>query len=149
MSEVAARVDLDVPQQRVWDALVAWERQGEWVPLTRVRRTAQDGVGVGAGIEGWTGIGPLGFLDPMTITSWQPPAHCAVRHTGRLVRGSAAFDVAPLPGGRVRLTWSERIDPPFGRVGRLGWRLARPMARWILQWALRRFARHIGSGARS
>ncbi len=89
----------------------------------------------------------VGFLDSMTITSWEPPAHCAVRHTGRLVRGAAAFDVAPLPGGRARLTWSEWIEPPFGRVGSLGWRLARPVAQWVLRLALRRFARLIKSGA--
>jgi len=148
MSELVAQVDVGATQQQVWDALVDWERQSEWIPLTRVRRTAQGGAGVGAGIEGWTGIGPVGFLDPMTITAWAPPARCEVRHTGRLVRGSAAFEVAPLPGDRVRLTWSEQIVPPFGRAGALAWQLATPIARLALRQALRRFARQFHPGPR-
>jgi hypothetical protein len=148
MSELVAAVEVDATQQQVWDAVVDWERQSEWIPLTRVRRVAQAGAGVGGGIEGWTGIGPIGFLDRMTITAWQPPARCEIRHIGPLVRGSAAFEVIPMPGGRARLTWSERIEPPLGPAGAVGWRLAMPVARWGLQRALRRFARLVHSDVR-
>jgi carbon monoxide dehydrogenase subunit G len=148
MSDLVAQVDVDATQQQIWDAVVEWERQSDWIPLTRVRRTAQGGVGVGGGIEGWTGIGPVGFRDPMTITAWSPPVHCAVRHNGRLVRGTAAFEVESLPGGRARLTWSEQIVPPFGRAGAFGWRLATPVTRWVLRRALRKFARQVHQGSR-
>ena len=37
---------------------------------TEVRATEQGGVGVGGGIEAFTGVGRLGFLDTMVITEW-------------------------------------------------------------------------------
>ena len=40
-----------------------------------------------------TGIGPLAVVDTMEITGWDPPHGAYVRHLGRLVRGTAAFEV--------------------------------------------------------
>ncbi len=61
----------------------------------------------------------------MTITVWEPPRRAVVRHTGRVVRGSGAFEVQPLGDHRSRIVWSEWVQLPFGIVGRLGWPLAR------------------------
>ena len=36
----------------------------------------------------------------MTIVVWEPPHRAVVRHTGRVVRGSGAFEVRELVGGR-------------------------------------------------
>ena len=41
---------------------------------------------------GRTGMGPVGFHDPMTVTGWKPPTasdpgRCTVRKTGRVVLG--------------------------------------------------------------
>jgi carbon monoxide dehydrogenase subunit G len=126
------------PAERAWQVLTDWERQGEWMPATHVRST--DGHRVGGRIEAWTGIGPVGFLDRMTITVWDPPRRCEVLHTGRLVRGPGVFAVQPLNGNRCRVIWEEYLDLPFGAVGRLGWPLVRPLARVGLGFALRRLA---------
>ena len=132
-----------VPAQRAWQVLTDWERQGEWIPATRVR--SSDGHRVGGRIEAWTGIGPVGFLDTMTITAWDPPRRCEVLHTGRLVRGPGAFSVEPVTADHCRVTWEERLDLPWGAVGRLAWPLVYPLARGGLAFALRRLARALSS----
>ena len=63
-----------------WRAAVNWPRQCEWIWATRV----SGGHGTGAKVSGRTGIGPIGFTDPMVITEWDPPRRCVLRHTGRL-----------------------------------------------------------------
>jgi uncharacterized protein YndB with AHSA1/START domain len=143
MAELVAAVDLDAPPQQVWDRVVDWERQQEWVPATRVRATTRGGRGVGGGVEAFTGVGPVGFLDSMVITQWEPPTRCIVRHTGRVVRGSAALEVLELPGGRSRFVWAEWISPPFGWVGQLGWVVLLPLLRAGLRRSLRTFARQV------
>lgn len=119
------------------------------MPGTRVRATAQDGRGVGGGIEARTGIGPLGFLDTMVITAWEPPLRCVVRHTGRLVRGGGAFEVAAAPDGGSILTWREELDLPGGALGRLGWPVIRPVARYTLARSLGKLAASVEDSARS
>ncbi len=136
---------VEAPPAAVWDALVDWDRQGEWMLGTRVRGTTNGGQGVGGGIEGWTGIGPIGFLDTMVITAWEPGVRCVVRHTGRVVRGSGAFEIEDLGGGRSRFLWSEYLDLPFGRVGRWGWPVVRPLLRAGVLHSLRRFARQVAT----
>jgi carbon monoxide dehydrogenase subunit G len=133
----AARV-VPASAERAWQALTDWERQGEWIPATRVRAT--DGSRVGGRIEAWTGLGRVGFLDTMTITGWDPPRRCEVLHTGRVVRGPGVFAVEPLGGNRCRVVWEEHMDLPFGALGRLGWPLIRPVVRAGLAFALRRLA---------
>lgn len=128
---------VDCPAERSWALLTAWERQGEWIPATRVRAVGAQRVG--GRICAWTGIGRVGFRDPMKITRWEPPHLCEVLHTGRVVRGPGRFEVHPLSGGRSRVVWEEDLHLPFGVLGRLGWPVAKP-AGWLgLRWALRRF----------
>jgi hypothetical protein len=76
----------------------------------------------------------------MEIETWDPPRRCVVRHVGKVVRGTGIIEVAALDEDRSALTWTEQLDLPFGAVGRVGWRLARPIAQWGLGVALRRFA---------
>jgi hypothetical protein len=108
--------------------------------------TAQGGQGVGGGIEAFTGVGPLGFLDRMEITLWEPPRRCHVLHLGRVVRGTGAFEVEPLPGDRSRFVWREDLELPLGLLGRLGWPIVRPAFAAGVQLSLRRFARWVEAG---
>jgi polyketide cyclase/dehydrase/lipid transport protein len=124
MAEVVISRDFAAPQQRVWDVLVDWDVHDRWMLLTK----ATGGHGVGEPVRAFTGIGRLGFLDTMTITVWEPPHRAVVRHTGRVVRGSGAFEVQDLAADRSRVVWSEWIDLPFGALGRLGW----PVARFVV-----------------
>lgn len=139
MSRVAvhASADVPVPADKVWPVLVDWPRHGEWVPFTR----AEGGAAEGESIEARTGVGPLSFLDTMIIEDWRPPNRVTVRHTGWPVRGEGRFDLLDIPGGRCRVTWSERLDLPLGPAGRVGWIVVGPLARLMLHTALRRLAK--------
>ncbi len=133
--------DVDAPAQRVWDLLTDWDQHDRWMLLT----SASGGRAEGAQIEAFTGIGRVGLRDPMTIVVWDPPQRCVVRHTGRIVRGSGAFEVRELGPSRSRIVWSEWLDLPLGPVGRLGWLLVRPLARFGVALSLRRLARLVGA----
>jgi hypothetical protein len=98
---------------------------------------------VGETLSAFTGIGPIGFRDTMVITVWEPPQRAVVRHTGKVVRGSGAFEVEDLGPDRSRVVWSEWVDLPLGRLGRLGWPVARPVLRQLVQVSLRRLAAQV------
>lgn len=142
MAEVVVRQEVAADPERVFAALTDWSSHDRWMLLTR----AEGGHGPGASIRAFTGVGPVGFLDTMTITVWEPPARAVVRHTGRVVRGSGAFEVEPVAPGRSRVVWSEWVDLPLGVLGRLGWPLARPAVAALLRLSLRRLARHVEQG---
>lgn len=99
--------------------------------------------GVGAQLAAYTGLGRFGFLDTMEITEWDPPRRCAVRHTGRLVRGRGTFEVVPVSGDRSRFVWAEYLEVPGGRIGaRLAGLLA-PILLAAVRVSLTRFARWV------
>jgi carbon monoxide dehydrogenase subunit G len=144
VAELVVSVEVAAPVERVWNALVDWESHGDWMLFTKVHRTTHDGDGVGAGIEGITGVGPLLLRDTMTFSQWQPPparpARCVVEHTGAMVRGSGAFEVEELSADRSRVVWSEWVQLPFGLLGELGWIVVRPVVALFLTLSLRRLA---------
>ena len=136
-------VDVDAPPERVWAALVDWNRQGEWMLATDVRTVGGPAQGVGGRLAARTGVPlpggrHLGVLDTMEITGWDPPRRIDVRHTGRVVRGSGIFEVRPRGAGST-FVWSEVLDLPLGAVGRWGWPLVRPAMRAGVRLSLRRF----------
>lgn len=138
-------VDVGAPVAQTWAGAIDWAGQGQWMLGTTVRPTTQAGQGVGAEIEAFTGFGPLGVLDRMTITLWEPPYRCHVLHTGRLVRGTGAFEVEPRGEGS-RFVWREDLDLPLGMLGRLGWPLVRPLFAYGVRLSLTRFARWVEAG---
>lgn len=146
MSEnLTLHIDVDAPPETVFAAALDWERQHEWILATRVRVVSGDGRSVGSEVTATTGIGPLGITDTMRLTVWAPPRRCEVVHTGRVVRGTAAFAVQPRGRGSSRFVWSEQLDLPLGAVGRLGFRVLRPVFAWGLARSLSSFADFAGS----
>lgn len=137
--DITVRTEVAVPAARLWAAVVDWERQGEWVPATVVRVVGGDGRSVGSRLMAFTGLFDVGFVDHLEISEWDPPRRCVVRHTGRLMRGTGEFAVEDR-GDRSVFAWSERLDPPFGRLGRLGLALLSPAVRLGLRGAGRRLA---------
>nr|WP_211661292.1 SRPBCC family protein [Modestobacter muralis] len=140
------QVDVEAPPEQVWAALVDWDRQGEWMLLTDVRAGAQGGQGVGGELAAVTGVKlpvlsrRLGVLDTMLITSWDAPRRVDVRHTGRVVRGTGAFEVLPRTGGGSTFVWTEGLDLPLGALGRAGWPLVKPVFAAGVRLSLKRFA---------
>ncbi len=155
VAELVIPVDIAAPAQTVWQAVTDWEGQGDWILGTRVTVNGPgDGRRLGARFVAFTGVGPVGFRDPMEVVEWDPPRRCVVAHQGRVVRGDGVFEVTELGPARSRFVWSERLDLPLGAVGRLGWPLVRPAFRSGFGWSLRRLARicearhRAGSGQR-
>ncbi len=139
-------VDVDAPVEQTWAGATDWAGQSSWMLGTRVWPTAQDGQGVGGGIEAFTGLGRLGFLDRMVITRWEPPVRCDVLHVGWLVRGPGVMEVRPRGEGRSTFVWREDLELPLGALGRLGWPLVRPLFGAGVSLSLKRFARQVEAG---
>ena len=136
-------IDVAVPAERAWEALSDWESQSTWMLATRVSGTAS---AAGEELAARTALGPFGFVDTMTVTEWDPPHRCVVLHTGSVVRGTGGFEVAPNGQHRCRVVWWERVDLPFGVLGRAGWTVAAPLTRLFFASSLRRFKRLLENG---
>jgi carbon monoxide dehydrogenase subunit G len=143
--ELVFGIEVRGSQQAVWDALVDWERQGTWMPLTRLE-VLDGGTGLGTRIVARTGVGPVGVADRMTVTAWDPPRSATVVKTGRVLRGSAAFEVRPVSEHVSRVVWHEALEVPFGRWGRPLGPLLAVGTKVFFGSALRRFARGFPAG---
>jgi hypothetical protein len=143
-------VGIGAPAAAVWDYVTDWPAQAEWIPLTRVERVdAADRVG--GRLRAWTGLGPVGFWDPMTITTWERSPDgggvCEVLHTGRVVRGEGEFRVEADGPGRSRFVWSETLELPAGALGAAGWRVAGPAGTRLVARALERLRTRLEASA--
>lgn len=139
-AELSSAVRIAASRQQVWDRVTAWERQGEWIPLTRVRRTGGRPGQVGETLIARTGLGRLAFDDSMTVLEVDEPLRCRVEHTGAVVRGSGEFRLVELPDSTM-LVWEEQVEVPGGLLAPLLWRGMAPFVRIGFAIALRRFAR--------
>lgn len=93
--------DVRLSPQEAWDRVTNWPRHADFVPLTTIRKAE-------GGFVARTGIGILGFDDPMEIVEWRPPRHCRLEKRGSVVLGWAELTVEPL-GELSRVTWKEEI----------------------------------------
>ncbi|MGH3431922.1 MAG: SRPBCC family protein [Thermocrispum sp.] len=135
-------VPVAAPPEEVWAAVTDWPRQSEWILGTTVRVAEGDGRGVGSRIEAYTGVRPLGLLDTMVVTAWQPPRRVEVQHDGRVLRGPGVIEVRPSGRGSV-LVWSEDLVQPLGVVGSVAWWAARPLVSASFRRALGKLARAV------
>ena len=138
---VEADVMVDAPVDDVFEAFTDWQRQGEWMVGTKVEVRKGDGQSVGSELAAWTGAGPVGFWDYMTITRWEPPYRVDVVHTGSVVKGTGTMEVLALPQGRSRFVWSEDLDIPLGLLGRIGFPIVKPGFMAGVKHSLKSFAR--------
>lgn len=147
---IRREVHADVPAKVLWDYVIDWPRQGDWIPRTRVERVdAADGLG--GRIRAWSGIGWLGFWDYMTITTWHVDAdgggHCEVLHTGAVVRGEGVFEVVPRSATTSTFVWTELLVLPLGRLGGLGWYVVGPVMTRLVDRALGTLVRRAETAA--
>ena len=111
-NHIAMSLVIKAPIQRVWAALADWESQGDWMLQTKVEVTSQVREGVGTTIAAFTGVGKLGVMDHMVVTSWQPPHICDVLHTGKIIKGTGRFELVVIDSHTTRFDWSEEILAP-------------------------------------
>lgn len=132
---------VDAPVDVVWDVLVDWERQSEWMlDAKRVDVVTPHREGHGVTIHVPTSLLGVPVLDVMRVTGWDPPHRLEATHLGRVIKGVGAFELAPAGSG-TDLTWWEEIPAPFGRLGEVGARAALPLLRTIFATSLGRLAR--------
>lgn len=143
--ELAVPVEVGVPAEVLWRAVTDWERQGEWMLATTVRRTGGDGRAPGSTWSAATGVGPLAVVDTIELVELVEggPWRATVRHTGSVVRGDGIFTVEALGPSRSRFTVTERLDLPRGVLGRVLRPAVRPISRLGLEVSLRRLARRV------
>lgn len=98
--EIVREVRLDPAE--AWARVTDWARHGDFVPLTRIALTPQ-------GFDAFTGVGGVGFHDPMDVVEWREPSFCRLEKRGRVVTGWAELQVEPHAAGS-RVTWREDIQ---------------------------------------
>ena len=97
-----------LPPAEAWRRLTTWERHSNTVPLTRITVRTPPPSGPGTVFVARTGVGRLGFDDPMRVTAWEPERHCRLEKTGRTVTGWAEIDVLPGSSGSI-VRWREDL----------------------------------------
>lgn len=143
--EVTASVVVGAPVERVFAAFVTWERQGEWIPLTRVRLVSGDG-GPGSIVEAVTALGPAVVRDQIRVERVDAPYEVRVVHTGPVLRGPGVMRCTPLRGDRTHVVWHEWFQLPAGLAGQVLRPVLWPGSKAGFTVALRRFARLVESG---
>lgn len=142
INEFKVSVTVDAPQNEVWSALVDWKSQGDWMALTNVTSSIDNGgeSGVGTEIRAFTGIGKIGVWDEMRVTRWDPPRFCAVDHYGRLIKGIGEFRLTAVTSTTTRFDWYEKINAPALLLA-----LIKPGVLIAVYFSLRRFARSVSA----
>jgi len=143
--EVTATVIVQAPAEKVFAGIVAWERQGDWIPFTDGRGVSGDG-GEGSVIKAVTRVGPAVVDDEMQVVKVDPPYELRVVHFGKVLRGPGVVRCTPMAGDRTQVVWHEWFHLPGGSAGRLVWPVLWPGSKISLNQALRRFARLVETG---
>ena len=111
-NHIAISLTIKAPVQNVWDELVNWEKQSQWMLQTKVWVTSKIQSGVGTQISAVTGINSRGILDTMEVCTWKPPTLCEVVHTGKIIKGTGRFELTAIDAHHTRFDWSEEILAP-------------------------------------
>lgn len=138
--ELSLFVDIKASQKEVFDKVVDWENQGDWMLGTKVSRTKNNGHGVGGEINAWTGLWKFGFNDPMVFTNWVEPKVVDVLHTGKIVKGTGSMVVEKVDENNSKFIWSESIILPLGIIGKIGWIFIKPFFKAGIKYSLNKFA---------
>lgn len=104
--------DCDMPPPEAWARVTDWPRHGRFVPLTTVDVRTAGPNAVGTVFSAHTGVGRVGFDDPMEVVEWEPPAQgrggrCRLEKRGRVLTGWAELSVEP-HGDGSRVVWREQ-----------------------------------------
>jgi uncharacterized protein YndB with AHSA1/START domain len=143
--EVTATVIVAAPAERVFAAFLSWEKQGEWIPLTKVRVVEGDG-GEGSLVEAVTALGPATIRDELRVVKVNPPYEVGVVHCGTVLRGPGTMRCTPMSGDRTQVVLHEWFQLPAGPVGKLAWPVLWPGSKLGFTGALKKFGRLVEEG---
>lgn len=93
--------EVPLTPDEAWARITDWPRHAQAVPFTTIHRTPN-------GFVARTGVGRLGFDDPMRVVENDPPRYCRLVKDGRVVTGYAEILVEP-SGTGSRVTWRESL----------------------------------------
>jgi len=130
-----ARCLVEADAAAVFAVLTDWPRQTAWVPATVVERLPGPVAAPGERFVGRSGVGPLGFDDPMTVVRRRAPAGgrpgvVDIVKTGDLLGGTVSIGVRDVGGGRTQVEWTERIRVRPAWLSALA-ALAGPVPGWL------------------
>lgn len=141
MQHLELSIEINASAESVFKYLTDWHKQSEWMLGTYVEVRSEDGAQkVDGQIAAFTGVGPVGFWDTMTITKWEPPFVVDVIHTGKVVRGTGSMRVEKISDSQSRFYWSEDLEIPLGKIGLLGFGLLKPFFIYGVRTSLKKFA---------
>jgi hypothetical protein len=143
--EVTATVIVNAPAERVFAAFLNWEKQGDWIPLTKVRVVEGDG-GEGSLVEAITALGPAALRDELRVVKVNPPYEVRVVHCGKVLRGPGTMRCTAMSGDRTQVVLHEWFHLPGGPVGKLAWPVVWPGSKLGFTGALKKFGRLIEEG---
>ena len=145
---MGCEVEVQAPIDLVFERLTDWPSQSEWMLGTHIEMLTappSNSSRIGEKFRAFTGVGPLGFWDYMTVTRWEPPHKVDVVHTGKVVRGLGFMHLTAQQPNVTKFEWSEEIELPLGVLGRLGWPMVRPFFLAGTRHSLRKFAKYVES----
>lgn len=143
--EVTATVIVNAPAEQVFDGFTAWERQGEWIPFTKVKVVSGDG-GEGSVIEAITAVKGASLRDEMRVVKVDRPYEVRVVHFGRFLRGPGVMRCTPMGNDRTQVVWHEWFHLPGGFAGRVAWPVLWPGSKLAFTRTLKRFASLVEQG---
>lgn len=136
MADFVIRASSPLPASECFDRLVDWDRHSSAIPLTRLQHDGS--ARVGQRFVARTGIGRVGFDDPMEVellrrpegdSPGDLPGVVEVAKHGRVIGGRVRWTVAPTATG-TEVAWSQHLsigwlprwlDPVVGLFGRLAY----------------------------
>jgi len=120
MAGIRVSTEIDASPAEVWEVVRRIEDHVDWMhDAVAIRFTSPTTSGDGTTFDCDTRIGPFRLTDRMEITRWTPEEAMGVRHVG-VVTGTGQFTLEPLPGGRTRFSWEERLRFPWWMGGPVG-----------------------------
>jgi hypothetical protein len=136
MADFVVRATTPLPASACFERLLDWDAHSAAIPLTRLRH---EGVArLGQQFVARTGVGRLGFDDPMVVELLRRPAGdrpddlpgvVEVAKQGRVIGGRVRWTVTPAPDGAV-VEWRQHLvvgwlprwlDPVVGAMGKLAY----------------------------
>jgi len=132
------------PRALVWDVLVDWESQSDWmVDAVEIEVVSGQRAGVGTTVRCPTRILGIVIPDVVRVSEWRQRERLAVVHLGSpLVQGGAAFDLADTADMGTHVRWTEDVPVPFGPIGAvLGPVVIQPLLRLVFNRSLGRLKR--------
>lgn len=146
MATFRVLVPSSLPAAATWRRVLDLRAHDRLIPLTHVTggMVAADQLGAGSRFVARTGLGPVGFDDPMVVEEVRPPAGqepglARIRKEGKVIHGWIELRVLPGGTGSV-VDWRQEIRVS-GVPRALGW-LTAGVGRAAYGMALRRLLAH-------